>query len=399
MDGARRPPFVTEAQAKELEQALVLERAARDSVTTQLHDCEQRLRLLSMTSDDATWDWDLATGDVNRNYAAAALFGDNSPIDNPSVKWWQDHIYADDRGRVIDTFADAIASRQTTVSAEYRFCRADHSFAYIYDRGSIMRDADHKATRLIGTMIDLTALVIVKDSLARTEAALIHAARHSAMGTMASMIAHELNQPLAAIANYVRAGRRIAATTGEPAPENFDGALQAAEDNALRAGGIVRRLRELVRRGHVERQPVTLRSLIDDACAIALIDAEIAQVRYDVDIAHGIPVVLVDPIQIQQVLINLIRNSVEALEHRNDRHIKINVREKGEFVEVSVTDNGPGIEAEIAKDLFGVRASLKASGMGIGLSICRTIVEAHGGLIWLAESDVGAEFRFTLPVN
>lgn len=389
MTGLLRSQLASELQA---------ERSARINMSRELAECKERFRLLTIVSDIATWDWDLVTGQVHRNQVVVGWFGDNRPIDNPTIEWWQRHIHPDDKKRVIDGFAEAIAGKQKNFAVEYRFRKADLTYAHLSDRSFIIRDENQIAVRAAGTIMDLTAAVVAKDKLAQAEAALVYSARYSAMGTMASMIAHELNQPLASITNYVRAGRRIAAISEDPALEKVESSLRAAEENALRAGGIVRRLRELVRRGQVDSRPTAIKTLIDEACTIALIDSEISHVCYDVHIADGTPTVLVDAIQIQQVLINLIRNSVEAFEQLNDRYITISAYEAGHFVELSVADNGPGIQYEIAQDLFGLRASHKASGMGIGLSICQTIVEAHGGKIWLAESDAGTDFRFTLPV-
>lgn len=383
----------------ELERELQTERSTRERAEMQLQDCQQRLRLLEMVCDDLIWDWNIQTGEVDRNNAAVAMFGDNSPIEDCTAEWWQNNLHPDDRGKVIDIFDHAIASSQSTVSAEYRFRRADGTYAHIYDRGSIIRNSDGVAIRAIGTMVDLTALLRTKEMLAHSEAALIHAARYSAMGTMASMIAHELNQPLAAVSNYVHASRRIAAKNGAQHLADYDEILGAAEENALRAGDIIHRLRKLVRSGHVEHRAELIESIIDDACAIALIDADSLGVGYAIDIANGLPTVSVDAIQIQQVLINLLRNAVEAFDQSYDRKIWISALLKGHFIEVCVRDNGPGIAPDAAANLFAAQTSMKASGMGIGLSICRTIVEAHGGLIWFANSVSGAEFRFTLPIS
>lgn len=365
-----------------------------------ISEFEERLRLNGVVGDDTVSDWDIASGEVNRNHASASLVGDNSPFEDKTIGWWQARIHPEDSERVIAIFAAAIAGKDTTVSVEYRFRKADDNYAYILNRVSFMRDVDGLATRAIGSMTDLTALIFAQDALARAEATMIHAVRHSALGTMASMIAHELNQLLAAITNYIRAGRRIASTnSGIALPTNFDNILRAAEENALRAGGIVHSLRRLTQRGRAARSTESISSLIDAACAIALIDAEISGVHISVEILSLTPPVLVDPIQIQQVLINLVRNSVEAFDRGKDCLIRIGARPSDGSVEVSVSDNGPGIDPEVARDLFKARESPKLMGMGIGLSVCRTIVEAHGGKIWFVESENGAEFLFTLPIS
>lgn len=167
----------------------------------------------------------------------------------------------------------------------------------------------------------------------------------------------------------------------------------------MRAGQVVQRLRDLVKSRAVDRRPESLAALIRDANMIALVDAETSGIVCYVDPDTEWLSVTADRIQIQQVIINLVRNAVEALLTTNQRDIFITAEAGDGFVEISIRDNGPGIAADRRTGIFSDLMTTKETGMGIGLSICRTIIEAHGGRIWLADSQaVGTEFRFTLPM-
>lgn len=250
-----------------------------------------------------------------------------------------------------------------------------------------------------GFIRDLTDRQRTQARLEELQSELIHVARVSAMGTMASTLAHELNQPITAVANYVEAVRDLLA---EPDPDDLPdirAALDDAAGQAMRAGRIVRRLRDFVARGEVERTVESLSILINEAAAFGLMGAGETSVEMRIDIDHDAAMVLVDKIQIQQVLVNLIRNAVEAMGSATRRVLTIRAAPDAQpgFVRVTVADTGAGVAPEVAAQLFSAFVSTKAEGMGLGLSICRTIVEANGGHIWMepAAGD-GTEFSFTL---
>lgn len=249
-----------------------------------------------------------------------------------------------------------------------------------------------------GFIRDLTDRRKTQEKLEELQSELIHVARVSAMGTMASTLAHELNQPITAIANYVEAVRDLLA---EPDPEDFPeirDALQDAAGEAMRAGHIVRRLRDFVARGEVEKTIESLPNLINEAAAFGLLGANEKSIRTRLDIDHDAASVLVDKIQIQQVLVNLIRNAVEAMGASAQCLLTIRtVPDQPGFVRVTVADTGPGVAPEVAEQLFNAFVSTKSEGMGLGLSICRTIVEANGGRIWMEPAEGGGtQFHFTL---
>ncbi|HTG18416.1 MAG TPA: PAS domain S-box protein, partial [Reyranella sp.] len=246
---------------------------------------------------------------------------------------------------------------------------------------------------------DLTDQQLTESRLKELQSEVTHMSRFTALGEMASTLAHEINQPLTAISNYLKGCQRLLERIeGESAPVLRD-AVGKAADQALRAGDIIRRLREFVARGESERRIESLPKLIEDASTLALIGARENGVEVSFRLDPNADLVLADRIQIQQVLVNLIRNAIEVMiESSNDRRLEIaTVANSDDAVEVSVADTGAGLTQEVAQHLFQPFVTTKRKGMGLGLSICRTIVEAHGGKIWVeAPPSGGTIFRFTL---
>ena len=249
-----------------------------------------------------------------------------------------------------------------------------------------------------GFIRDLTERQQTEARLESLQSELIHVSRVSAMGTMASTLAHELNQPITAVANYVEAVRDLLANPDPADMPMIRDALDDTAKEALRAGHIVRRLRDFVARGEVEKTIEKLPLLINEAAVLGLMGAREKGVepRFDLD-PYASPVLVVK-VQIQQVLINLIRNAVEAMADSPVRQLTVTSRpDQRGFVRVIVADTGPGVTPEVAEQLFTAFVSTKAEGMGLGLSICRTIVEANGGRIWMEpRQGGGTEFHFTL---
>ena len=249
-----------------------------------------------------------------------------------------------------------------------------------------------------GFVRDLSERQATQQRLQDLQAELIHMSRFTAMGEMASTLAHELNQPLTAVASYLNGCRRLLDGTASVQNLMLRDALDRAADQALRAGQIIRRLRQFVSRGEGERQAEPLAPLIEEASALALVGVKEAGVRVGFAFDPSVRFVLADKIQVQQVILNLMRNAIEAMQETTRRELRIaTAAQSGDMVEISVTDTGPGIAPEIAEHLFQPFVTTKPQGMGVGLSISRTIIEAHGGHL-LAEPNPGGGtiFRLTL---
>ena len=254
-----------------------------------------------------------------------------------------------------------------------------------------------------GFIRDLTDRQKTESRLQELQSEVVHMSRFTALGEMASTLAHEINQPLTAIANYLKGCRRILQRMeeqgGGPDVPRLKDAVGQAADQALRAGDVIRHLRDFVARGESERHIENLPKLIEEASALALVGAKEKGVRVSFRLDPDASLVLADRIQVQQVLLNLIRNAIEAMQDRPRRELTIatNSRPGEGLVAVSVSDSGAGIAPEIAEQLFQPFVSTKKHGMGVGLSICRTIVEAHGGKISVeSRPGEGAAFTFTL---
>lgn len=253
-----------------------------------------------------------------------------------------------------------------------------------------------RSVRIFGTKQDISAERAALDKVRALQAELIHLSRRSAMGAMAATLAHELNQPLAAIGNFAAGTRRALHDPGT-SRVLLESGLEAIEKGAFRAGKIIKMLREMNDGSAVRRQLLDPNPLILEAASLAMLGAgERISPRFD--LVEGLTM-SADPVQIQQVVVNLIRNAVEAMRDSGQGEIIVSTRVRDDALEIRVDDSGPGIAPELMDSLFDAFVSSKPSGMGVGLSISRTIVEAHGGKLSAANREAGgASFRVALPL-
>jgi two-component system, LuxR family, sensor kinase FixL len=250
-----------------------------------------------------------------------------------------------------------------------------------------------------GFIRDLTERQETEARVQELQAELVHMSRLTAMGEMASALAHELNQPLSAIANYMKGSRRLLADSQDENAAVVRDAMDKAAEQALRAGDIIRRLRDFVARGESERRVEDVKKLVEEASALALVGAKDRGVRVRFQFDPKVEFVLADKVQIQQVLLNLMRNALEAMEETERRELVVaTAPAHDDLVAISVADTGSGISPEITGQLFQPFITTKRHGMGVGLSISRTIVEAHGGSITPQPNPGGGTvFTLTLP--
>jgi two-component system, LuxR family, sensor kinase FixL len=249
-----------------------------------------------------------------------------------------------------------------------------------------------------GFVRDLTERQKTEARLQELQSELVHISRLTAMGEMASALAHELNQPLAALTNYLKGARRLLDQRTDKETLIVRDALEKAAEQSLRAGQIIRRLRDFVSHGESERRVESIKKLVEEASALALVGAKERGIRVRFQFDPVADMVMVDKVQIQQVLLNLMRNAMEAMEPSERREILLSTAPADDdLLTVNVADTGPGISEELSSQLFQPFVTTKRHGMGVGLSISRTIIESHGGRIWVESNPGGgAVFRFTL---
>ncbi len=384
-------------EAAEAREALQVE-ATRRVAAEALRESEERLRLAQEAGGVGAWDWDAVRGVATCSEAYCRLYGlDPKGPGHQSPEDWLAQVHPDDRDRAQRIRAATMASGQ--LENEYRIVRPDGSVRWVVDRGLPLFDADGRLVRLLGANVDITESREAHERLRELQAQVLHASRLSAMGQMAAALAHELNQPLGAAANFVNAARMTLRAGTTDGPERALARLEKAAEQTVRAGAILRRLRDFVTRGETDKRVVNARHLVEDAVALALVGKRDPELRMRLDFDPSDPAILADSVQIQQVVFNLVRNALEAMDGRAARELVVTTKAVGEAeVEISVADSGPGLPPPDPEVLFRPFTSSKPTGLGIGLSICRTIVEAHGGdLRAEPRPGGGAMFRFTVP--
>lgn len=251
-----------------------------------------------------------------------------------------------------------------------------------------------------GFVRDLTERQKTEKRFEHLQAELIHITRFSTMGQMASALAHELNQPLVALINYLQTVRR-SLTAPDESSTQLKKMVEKALDHAFLAGQIVRRIRESVHKGKSERRAEKLNRMVEEGLALAIVGTEQHDVRIVVDFERHPTLVLIDKVEIQQVVLNLVRNAIEAMEHLGSCELLITTRAPrgSKAAVIKVVDTGLGIAPDVLERLFDPFVSTKENGLGLGLSICREIVEAHGGQFLVAPNlPRGTVFSFSLPV-
>ena len=326
-----------------------------------------------------------------------AAMDDTVPLTTLLRLW----VHPSDREK-LDEALDALQSGEGACDVEYRVVRSDGTTRYLHHVAQLTRDAQGQPLRHVGTVHDVTDRRQTEDDARQLQERLTHFSRLSTMGEMAAGLAHEINQPLSAIAMYAQAAQRFMRA---PAREDADvlEALEQINAQALRAGEVIRRLRNFVKNREVKREPVDCNRLLEDLRTLADTDARLNNVRLRIDDQPHLPTVYADPIQLQQVVLNLVRNAIDAMAEvpESQREIVLSARllPEGE-IEVVVADHGTGLAPGATEHLFNPFFTTKSSGTGLGLAISRSIVRAHGGRLWHTPNErTGARFHFTLPVS
>jgi PAS domain S-box-containing protein len=293
-----------------------------------------------------------------------------------------------------------LLSGSDTVKYEKRFIHKDGSIVHAMVHLSIIADHEGRPLLIISQILDRTDVVLAEMEARKQRERLAHVARLGTMGEMAAGIAHELNQPLAAIANYTQACQRLLAA-GDMDPEELGQVLSRVTGQARRAGDVIQRLRAFVRRHTPDRRNRNAAELIHEILPLVEMDCRSHEVDLQLELQEDLPRIQVDGIQLQQVLLNLTRNAVEAMNacEPETRRLVVRTRAASEDeVEISVADTGPGVPDALLEQLFEPFFTTKPEGMGLGLSLSRSIIEAHGGTLrYDSGPEKGSIFRIGLP--
>jgi len=261
-----------------------------------------------------------------------------------------------------------------------------------------LRDGDD-APLFIGTLHDLTEAQRAREKIEELQSELLLVSRVSAVGEMGSTLAHELTQPLSAAMGFVEASAALIDRGNGEGHTRVRELMDQAVTQTRRAGDVLRRLREFAGRGDTERSVLDINTVVKEICELTMLGTASESIDLKMSLADDLPSVLIDHVQIQQVIHNLVRNSIDALSDSDGSTIVVTTLARGDMVEVSVGDDGPGFPETIRESLFEPFVSTKLDGIGIGLSICRSIVDAHGGRIVVDDNPRGgARISFTVPV-
>jgi PAS domain S-box-containing protein len=355
----------------------------------------ERQKLAVEAAALGTWFWDIEHDELTWSDRRKALFG-LPPEAEVTYDSFLSSLHPDDRMRT-----DAAVRRSLLdgmpYRVEYRAVWPDGSIHWLHVLGATYRNSENKSSRMDGVIYDITEAKAAEQRMRELQAELLHATRLSTLGEMAGILAHEINQPLSAAVNYLDGSTALIGSNQPGAIEMAVAGLAKARRQEERAGDIVQRLSRFIRTGAAERQTADVNSLVQEAAVLALAGADRLGVRVTWALAPDLPAVSVDRIQIQQVVVNLVRNALEAMATMPRRDLTI-ATAADEMVTLSVADSGPGLTADSVADLFTPFVTTKPGGLGLGLSICRSIVVEHGGGIRTEpNTGGGAVFHVSLP--
>lgn len=392
-----------EAQAVMVVRDITEERALVDRVQAS----EARWRFALEGHGDALWEWDLARGSFHVSRQLSEQIGSFPPAPpDAGTTYWSALVHPGDRGRLDRDLLSHIKGETPLVDTEVRLRLRGGADHWFWLRGRVMeRNEAGRALRLLGSVRDVQQQKQQAEELTHWREQVQHTARVTSMGEMAAALAHELNQPLTSIRNFSAAALRRLDHEGLRDLAELRRAVQLIADEAMRAGRIMQHIHNFIRKGQLRTESVSINELITGFQRLADIQARRAEAVIDLDLTVGLPPVRVDRVLVEQLLLNLVRNGLDAMHTtlptpERPRRIEISTAlDAAGQVQVSVRDSGIGLPAHLVADLYTPFVSTKPDGLGMGLAICRSIVESHHGRLWAeANPPGGAVFHFTLPV-
>ena len=389
------------AELRRINVELRAEITERKNVEGALLSSEARLKQAQAVAHLGSYEVDVLTGHTRWSEEIFRILGIDSASGSLSRQDFVERIvHPEDRGYAVQRYDQVIQGKLYDV--EYRVIRSDGSVRFVQSMGEPIRNAEGTVVRLVGALLDITERKQTEEALREAQAELAHVTRVTTLGEMTASIAHEINQPLAAVVNNASACLRWLAG---PAP-NLEEARQSAAliiADGHRAGEIISRIRALAKKAPPRKDWVNINETILEVIALVRSEAQKNRVSLQTQLSSDVPLILGDRIQLQQVILNLIINAIEAMSGVGEGSRELQVgTEKDELqgVRVAVRDSGPGLDPDSLDHIFAAFYTTKPQGMGMGLAISRSIIEAHGGRLWAtANEDRGAMFQFTLPAD
>jgi PAS domain S-box-containing protein len=366
-----------------------------------LRRSEQSLAEAQRIAHLGNWDWNIATNELRWSDEVYRIFGLQPREFGATYEAFLASVHPDDRDAVKKAVDESFADPHTPYSIEHRVIRLDGSERIVHERGEATFDETGKPIRMIGTVHDITELKRAEIESYRARRELLRMERVSRMGELTASLAHELNQPLTAILSNARAALRFLQSDRLDLGELRE-ILQDIANDDKRASDIIRGVRSMLKQEEVEQDTISINDIVRDMISLFHSEAIIRNIEVEMDLADPLPLVHVDRVQIQQVILNLIMNASEIMSHSEPGGRKIILKTcpiDHDMVQVAVRDFGPGIEEKDLDHIFNPFFTTKRSGLGMGLSISRSIIEAHGGRIWVENNpDKGVTFYFEIPI-
>jgi two-component system, LuxR family, sensor kinase FixL len=364
-----------------------------------LRENEQRMSLAVDAANIGIWIRDLVENEIWASDKWRELFG-FTPSEPLELERILQRLHPDDREATRHVLEKALASGGS-YDMEFRLTQPDGGMRWISSHGRAEFDANGRPLRIRGASRDITAHKQTEQETQLLRQEIAHVGRVSMMGQLASALAHEINQPLGAILRNAEAAE-LFMQNASPDLDEIRAILADIREDDQRAGAVIDRMRGLLKRRNLDVRPLDVAELVGEVMALVRADAATRQVKTNVDVPDDLPPVRGDRVHLQQVLLNLILNSMDALNGARREHRRVTVAARldgAQAVEITVSDAGHGIPADKLAHVFDPFFTTKPNGMGMGLPISRTIIEAHGGRLW-AENNTGAgaAFRFTLPI-
>jgi PAS domain S-box-containing protein len=377
--------------------ATVIEERATAGIA--LRERDERISLAAESANLAFWSINFERKESWMSDKGRAIFN-FGPDERFSRELFLSRVHPEDRNTVDEAIERARPESQT-FEIEYRLLRPDGDIRWLISRGRYVRNDRGGVSELIGVAIDITAQVGADIQLRLQREEMARMSRVSSMGELTASLAHELNQPLTAIASNAAAGSRWL-DQGPPDPKIFKELLSDVLADARRAGDIIHGIHHFVRKSEGTRRPVNLNDIVREVLRLLHSDLLGRMTTVETELLPSLPPVEADPVHLQQVLLNLLMNSLEAMQHTPVEQRRVLIctkREADSFILVTVRDHGCGLPKDHLDKVFDHFYSTKPNGMGMGLTIVRSIVEAHGGMLSAENTGDGARFSFRLPAG